>query len=72
MVRAMVDAAFVDRKAERLFADVFVGNHASRRVLEKNGFVFEGVCRSVIAKPDGRRDEWRLALTRADWQAVRR
>lgn len=72
MVRAMVDAAFVDRKAERLFADAFVGNDASRRVLEKNGFVFEGVCRSVIGKPDGRRDEWKLALTRADWENRRR
>lgn len=72
MVRAMVDAAFVDRKAERLFADAFVGNVASRRVLEKNGFVFEGVCRSIVGKPDGRRDEWRMALTRADWENLRR
>lgn len=69
MVGAMVDVAFREREAERLYANVFVGNLASRRVLEKNGFVFEGTCRSVIPKPNGRRDEWQMAMTRAEWEA---
>jgi RimJ/RimL family protein N-acetyltransferase len=68
MVRLLVDIAFRERGAERLYADAFVGNLASRRILEKNGFVLEGLCRSVIAKPDGRRDEWKLAMTREDWE----
>jgi ribosomal-protein-alanine N-acetyltransferase len=68
MVKLLVDIAFREREAQRLFADAFVGNQASRRILEKNGFVLEGLCRSVIGKPDGRRDEWKLAMTREDWE----
>lgn len=68
MTRRLVDIAFSERHAERVYANAFVGNQASRRVLEKCGFEFEGTCRSVIAKPDGRRDEWMLAVTRDKWR----
>lgn len=71
MVRALVGVAFDERGAVRVFADAFVGNEASRRVLEKNGFVLEGVCRSAISKPDGRHDEWRMGLIREDWEKRR-
>jgi len=68
MTRALVDAAFRERGGERVYADVFVGNTASKRVLEKNGFEYEGLARSVVAKPDGRRDEWRMGIARAGWE----
>lgn len=38
-VGAAVDEAFRTRGAERIFGNVFVGNAASRRVMEKLGFV---------------------------------
>jgi RimJ/RimL family protein N-acetyltransferase len=62
-VRALIDIAFRDRKAERVIANAFVGNTASRRVLEKLGFRLEGSTRSAVTKPSGRRDEWLLGVT---------
>lgn len=67
----LVDIAFGERGAERVFANAFVGNDASRRVLEKLGFQLEGVSRSFVAKPFGRVDEWLLAITRPEWKARR-
>ncbi len=68
-VGALTDLAFRDRGAQRVFADAFEGNLPSRRVLEKNGFVLEGTCRSAISKPDGRLNEWKMAIVRADWES---
>jgi [ribosomal protein S5]-alanine N-acetyltransferase len=45
----------------RLEADVFGGNLASARVLEKNGFVREGTRRGRIRKDGLVRDEWLYA-----------
>jgi RimJ/RimL family protein N-acetyltransferase len=67
LVRLLVDIAFHERGAARLEAEVFVGNAASRRVLEKAGFVLEGTARSVIAKGERRLDAWRFGLVRQDW-----
>lgn len=66
-VRAMVDFGFAARGAERVFATVFVGNVASRRVLEKCGFAYEGLMRRAVCKRGEWRDEWLLAITRPDW-----
>jgi len=56
--------AFRHLRSERAVADVFLGNEASCRVLEKNGFErMPGS--SVLELPDGtRRDEWRFRLER--------
>lgn len=67
--RVLVDVAFRERHAYRVFANAFVGNQASRRVLEKLGFTFEGTSRGFIEKPSGRKDEWLLAITRPDWES---
>ncbi|MCC6322414.1 MAG: GNAT family N-acetyltransferase [Phycisphaerales bacterium] len=67
-VRVLVDAAFKERKAERVYANAFVGNQASRRVLEKLGFALDGTTRAAVAKAGGRRDEWLMGITRRDWQ----
>jgi RimJ/RimL family protein N-acetyltransferase len=45
----------------RLEADIFGGNLASARVLEKNGFVREGTRRARIRKDGVARDEWLYA-----------
>ena len=67
--RVLRDIAFRDRGAELVVAGVFVGNTASRRVVEKLGFKLDGTTRGAIAKPDGRRDEWLMGMTRGDWES---
>ena len=69
-VRALVDHGFASRGAERIFASVFVGNVASRRVAEKAGMRFEGTLRHVVYKRRTWRDEWIFAIVRPDWIAA--
>ena len=65
----IVDWTFAERGAERIFACIFTGNEASRRVLEKLNFLYEGTQRRTVFK-DGRWiDEWVLAMIRPDWEA---
>lgn len=70
-VGALVDEAFRNRGAERIFGSVFVGNHGSRRVMEKLGFVYEGTLRRSVHKRGVWLDEWILAITRPDWEQRR-
>jgi RimJ/RimL family protein N-acetyltransferase len=53
VVAAFVRHAFEDQGVVRVEAEVFASNPASARLLEKNGFVLEGVLRKHILK-DGR------------------
>ena len=71
-IGAMVDEAFRERKAERICANVFVGNHASRRVVEKLGFVYEGTQRRCVYKRGTWLDQWTLAIIRPDWETRQR
>lgn len=66
-VGALTDFGFRNRRAERVFATVFVDNVASRRVLEKCGFAHEGTLRRAVCKRGQWRDEWMLAITRPQW-----
>ena len=68
-VRTLVDHGFAERGMERCFACVFVGNRASRRVLEKIGFAHEGTLRRSIKKRGEWKDEWMMAITRPEWEA---
>jgi [ribosomal protein S5]-alanine N-acetyltransferase len=68
-VGAMVDEAFRARGAERIFGNAFVGNHGSRRVMEKLGFVHEGTQRRCVRKRGVWLDQWMIAITRPDWEA---
>ena len=70
-VRALVDEAFLHRKAERIFGNAFVGNQASRRVMEKVGFVCEGTMRRAVLKRGVWLDQWMIAITRPDWESSR-
>ncbi len=67
-VEALVNEAFAKRGAERIFGNAFVGNHASRRVMEKLGFVYEGTMRRCVCKRGVWLDQWMLAITRPDWE----
>ena len=69
-VGTLVDEAFANREAERVFGGCFVGNHASRRVMEKLGFAFEGTQRRTVFKKGEWLDEWMMAITRPDWEAL--
>ena len=48
-------------RLRRLDAEVIVGNLASRRVLEKNGFKLEGLMRKQARKNGRLLDAWLLA-----------
>lgn len=67
-VGALVNEAFAKRGAERIFANVFVGNQTSRNVAEKLGFRLEGTQRRAQFKRDQWLDVWLLAITRPDWE----
>ena len=69
-VDAIVNEGFEVRGAERVYADVFVGNTASRRVLEKLGFIFEGTKRRATLKRGQWLDQWLFAITRPDWEKL--
>ena len=67
-VFALVNEAFLNRKAERIFANIFVGNIASKRILEKTGFQLEGIVRRNTLKRGEWLDGWLMAITRPDWE----
>jgi RimJ/RimL family protein N-acetyltransferase len=48
--------AFSELLAERAYLIIDVQNHASRRVAERGGYLYEGVMRSVLLKQDRRID----------------
>jgi len=56
--------AFETMNLERLFAGVFEGNEASKKVLEKCGFVLEGIGRKAVFKNDRFMDEYRFGKLR--------
>ena len=62
---AMTDYAFATFDINRLWAGVFAWNPASARVLEKSGYVLEGVSRGAVTKDGETTDELRYARLRA-------
>jgi RimJ/RimL family protein N-acetyltransferase len=61
--------AFMDLGHEKVEASVFVGNVASRRAFENNGFRLEGTIRCAVRKANRLVDEWLLGITRQDYLA---
>ncbi len=71
-VARSLEIAFGEMGMEKVEASPFVGNLASRRVLEKNGFVEEGCTRKAVLKRGKWLDGWVLGITREDWEARHR
>ncbi|MGA0284847.1 MAG: GNAT family N-acetyltransferase [Saprospiraceae bacterium] len=51
----------------RIFASVLENNSATRRVLEKNAFVFEGVACKSAWKNEELLDEWKYSILKEDY-----
>jgi RimJ/RimL family protein N-acetyltransferase len=62
-VDMIVKFGFDELKLNRIFAGVFEHNDASKRVLEKNGFIKEGVSIKAAIKNGVILDEWRYGIT---------
>jgi len=62
--------AFRHLAAETLEAWVFVGNQASRRVLERAGFTLGRTVPGRVTKRGRRIDEWQFVLSRSDWRRL--
>ena len=66
-LRLLTAQAFAaDRELRRLWAVPFVTNVASARVLEKAGYVREGLLRQSAIKEGRVLDQWMYAILRAD------
>jgi len=61
-LRLMITYAFEKLQLKRLFAGVFEGNEASKKVLEKCGFEFEGIAQKAVFKNGLFLDEYRYVL----------
>jgi RimJ/RimL family protein N-acetyltransferase len=61
-VRLAARYAFEELRLAKLEAAVFVGNVASRRIFEKNGFTLEGTIRRAVRKRGRFVDEWLFGL----------
>jgi uncharacterized protein (DUF952 family)/RimJ/RimL family protein N-acetyltransferase len=68
-VRCLVEYGFVHLGLEKIEAFIFVGNQASRRIFEKNGFLLEGTIRRATFKRGRYLDEWLMGITRQDFES---
>lgn len=65
-VRQLIRHGFDLLGLEKIEGFVFVGNIASRRAFEKNGFLLEGTLRKAAWKRGKLVDEWIFGITRED------
>jgi uncharacterized protein (DUF952 family)/RimJ/RimL family protein N-acetyltransferase len=70
-IRWMVEYGFIKLNLEKIEACVYSGNWASRRIFEKNGFIVEGTIRKATLKRGEWQDDWRMGLTREDYEKFR-
>jgi RimJ/RimL family protein N-acetyltransferase len=69
-IAELLDWAFAIPVVDRLWLDVLPDNAVARRVYGKLGFVEEGVMRSALRYPNGRRaDLLLMSLLRGEWTA---
>ena len=67
----LIDGAFGPMGLRRLEAEVDVRNAASARVLERLGFVREGIARQRWVTKGEARDVTSFGLLRDEWRGVR-
>jgi uncharacterized protein (DUF952 family)/RimJ/RimL family protein N-acetyltransferase len=70
VVRKLLHYGFAELGMEKIEASVFVGNLASRRIFENNGFTLEGTIRKAVRKRGQALDEWLLGITRQDFEKI--
>jgi len=63
-VKLAVTYGFETLNLNRLFAGIFEGNEASKRVLEKCGFQLEGIFRNAVFKNNKILDEYRYGIVK--------
>jgi len=66
-LKLITEYAFKNLGINRIYTSVFEANHASMRVLEKNGYVKEGVLRDAVYKNRKFLDEHRYGILRDEW-----
>lgn len=66
-LKAVCDFAFTEGEMRRLTATVTAGNNASRRVLEKAGFVLEGELRESYSLGGKWHNDWLFGLLRSEF-----
>lgn len=69
VIRELCARGFARYDIARIEAWVFAGNHASRRALEKNGFLCEGILRNSVWK-NGLQDCCVYALLREEFAEI--
>ncbi len=69
-LRLVCHLCFEHLDAALLYAYVFVGNAASRRVLERVGFRYEYLARGKVLKHGEPVDEWYFTLAPDEWRAA--
>lgn len=67
-VKEMVKYGFQMPNIQKIEAGIFVGNEASRRIFEKNGFILEGTIRAKVLKKGNPLDEWIFGIMRKDYE----
>lgn len=67
VVRKLVEYGFEHLGMGKIEGYVFVGNWASRRIFEKNGFQLEGRLRKAVLKRGVALDEWVFGITSEEW-----
>jgi [ribosomal protein S5]-alanine N-acetyltransferase len=70
--RAVVEYGFSELGLNRIFATVFGGNTASRRVAEKAGMKYEGCMRQHVNKWEQLLDMEIYGVLAADWRKARK
>lgn len=68
-IRLKCKQVFESTEMNRIFAAVFSYNVASAKVLEKNGFEFEGIAKEAVFKDGAFCDEHRYALLKRDFSS---
>ena len=71
VIGAVVRYGFEDLQLNRLYAYYMLRNHASERVLERNGFKKEGLLRQCVQKWGQFEDVALCAILRQEWQGAR-
>jgi len=70
VIHCLIEYGFARLELEKIEASVFVGNQASRRIFEKNGFLLEGTIRNAVHKRGQYLDEWLFGITRDEYYSA--